>query len=150
MRQAAAVRAQPGRAQAPGLVEELLGPVAAQPGFEDGEVFGIRADVADGHLVGTERALDREAVHGLRDRSNPSACGARSWPRRSIARGAPAGRCLDVRDLVEGSIERGGQLLVHIEGVVTGDEDRAMAVTLEQPPQLVLADPRQDRRVGDL
>ena len=51
-------------AETPGLVEELLGPVAAHPGFEHGEMLGIGADVADGHLMGAERALDRQPVDG--------------------------------------------------------------------------------------
>ena len=137
-------------AEAPGLVEELLGPVAAHPGFEHGQVLGIRADLAHGHLVGPERALDRQAVHGLGPRPALGRAQDDHGPRGTTARGAAPGRGLDVGDLVEGSIERGGQLLVDVEGVVAGDEDRAVTVALEQPPQLVVADPSQDRRVGDL
>ena len=45
-------------------VEELVGPVAAQPFLQHGQVRGIGADVRDGHLVRPERPLHRQAVHG--------------------------------------------------------------------------------------
>ena len=47
-------------------------------------------------------------------------------------------RPFDGRDLVEGLVEGGGQLLVHVGRVVTGDGDRTVAVAVEQRFELFL------------
>ena len=40
------------------LVEELFGPVAAEPRLELGQMLGVGADLGQGKLVGPERSLD--------------------------------------------------------------------------------------------
>ena len=47
------------------LVEQLLGPVALHPALELGDVFGVLGVHQERHLVGSERALDRQAVDDL-------------------------------------------------------------------------------------
>src|SRR5262245_51945081 len=49
-----------------GSVEEFLGPVTAHPLLEDLPVFRVGADLADRHLVRTERALNLLSVDLLR------------------------------------------------------------------------------------
>ena len=61
-----------------------------------------------------------------------------------------AGAALDLGDLVERAVELGGERLVHRLRVVAGDEARRVPVALQQRAQLVLGDPREHRRVGDL
>ena len=57
---------------------------------------------------------------------------------------------LDPPDLVDDLVERGGHRLVHRLGLVALDEPRAVAVAGHQRVELVVRDPGQDGRVGDL
>ena len=48
--------------RAPAFVKEFLGPVAAEPSFELGQMLGVGADLGQRDLVGPERPLDGESV----------------------------------------------------------------------------------------
>jgi hypothetical protein len=54
------------------------------------------------------------------------------------------------RDLVQGFVERGRELLMHPRRLVAGDGQRPPAVADEEREELVLRDPREDGRVRDL
>ena len=60
------------------VVEELLGPIALHPLFEDAHVARILVHLSHRHLVRAPIALGPPAVDLLRGRSSPWACGARS------------------------------------------------------------------------
>jgi hypothetical protein len=60
---------QPGHdlvARRPGPVEQLLGPVGAQPRLQRGELLGVGTDGRQRYLVGPPGTLDRQAVEALR------------------------------------------------------------------------------------
>ena len=80
---------------APFVVEELLGPVALHPLFEDADVVGLRRQLRQRNLVRAERALDLHSVHHLRPRPALRDCAARSSAtaaaRESRARARRAG-----------------------------------------------------------
>ena len=138
------------RTQPAVFVEQLLGPIAAQPFFELGPVFGIVVRLGERDLVRAPGALNLLAVHRLWP--GPAlGCAQHDhrphWPLRLMT---ATRRALDGRDVVEGVVEGGGQLLVHGGRVVTGDRDRAVTVTAQQRFQFGVRDAGQHRRVGDL
>ena len=150
---ACAVRCEGGQLgdEPPGGVEQLLGPVAAHPLLELRAVLGVGVGLGQRHLVGAPGALDREAVDDLR--SGPALRGAQHdhRPGRTMARrGCAPCRVLDLGDVVEHGVERGGELLVHGRGIVACHEMRGVAVAAHQLGQLVGGDPGQHRGVGDL
>ena len=59
------------RFEAAPLIEEFLWPVAPHPGFQQFEVFGMGGRVGKRHLVGTEGALNLQAIDHL-------------WPRPAL------------------------------------------------------------------
>ena len=60
------------------------------------------------------------------------------------------GALLDRRDVVRDPVKRLGQQAVDGRGIVARDEIWLVAVPDEQRSQLLLGNPREDRRVGDL
>ena len=132
------------------LVEELLRPVAAHPLLEQLDVSLVAADIRHRHLVRAPRALDRLAVDLLRARPALRRAQDDHRPARPFGRLARARRLLDPGDVVERVVERGGELAVHVRGVVAGDEQRPVAVALEERDELVLGDAREHGRVRDL
>ena len=63
----------------------------------------------------------------------------------------PRWRYLDLtRDLRQDRIERPGEGLMHQRRIVALDEMRIVAVAAQELGQLLAADPRQHRRIGDL
>jgi hypothetical protein len=56
------------RFQAALLIEEFLGPVAAQPVFQQLEMLGMRGRIGERHLMRTEGAFDLQAIDDLRPR----------------------------------------------------------------------------------
>ena len=125
------------------VAEQLVRPVRAHPRLELGERLRVLAQVAERDLVGSRRALAR---------ARPALRGAQHdhRPARPLAVAVLAGAPLDLRDLVERLVERGGHALVHVLRVVALDEDRPVPVALEQRGELVVRDLRQHGRVGDL
>src|SRR5665647_763935 len=132
------------------VVEELLGPVAAQPRFEQRKVLGNVSGCADGDLMGAEGALDGLVVDLLRPR--PAFGCAQNDHRPARARGvvALARLLLDGLDALDHFVEHGGHALVNLRRVVAVHEVRGVAVAFEQRAQLVLRDASQHRGAGDL
>ena len=154
------VRAHPPRAtrrelgkvgmQPAAVVEQLLGPVAAQPVLEQREVVRILTDVGHRDLVGAPAALGRKAVDLFRARPalrRPEHDHRPGLPRR---RALVARRVLDLRDPVERPVERGREGLMHQLGLVAFDQQRLPAVPAEERDELVLRDPGEHGRVRDL
>ena len=131
-------------------VEELCGPVAAQPLLQGGEVGGVGAHLGQRHLVRAPGPLDGDAVD--LGRARPPLRGAQHEHRPA---GRPAGRrrrrlVLEGGDLVEHRVQRGRHDPVEDGRVVALDHVRGPAVALQQLVQLFGRDPGQHRRVGDL
>ena len=104
------------------LVEQLLGPVAAQPLFQLRAVLGILVRLRPAAPGGSARCPQPACRPPPSARSSPWACAARSSATpaaRPVL--AVAGRALNGRDVVERVVEGGGQLLVHGSRIVSGD-----------------------------
>ena len=139
-------------------VEQLVRPVRPQPLLQLGAVGVVVAGLRQRHLMGAPRALDELAVHLVRP--GPALRGAQDEHRPAGPVDAPLGVELllgvgaDAGDLGDDLVQRGGHPLVDGHGVLAVepalDDVRAVAVPFELPEQLVLRDPGQDRRVGDL
>ena len=132
------------------LVEELLRPVAPHPLLEQRDAVGLLAHVGERDLVRAPRALDRQAVDLLRPRPALRRAQDQHRPLRPLGLAVLARRALDARDVVERVVERGRELLVHGVRLVALDEQRPVAVALEERDELVLRDAREDGRVRDL
>ena len=108
-----------------------------------GERHLVRAPgVLDGHAVHLARA--RPALRRPQHDHRP----ARPGHVAAVARGG-----LDLRDPVERVVQRRREALVHRPGPpveAARDEQRLPPVPLEERDELVLRDPREDRRVRDL
>jgi hypothetical protein len=133
------------------LVEQFLRLVGLHPLLQRGKVDRVGAHTGQGHLVGPEGALDllavdldrtRPALGGGQDHHRPAHWSLHLAPR---ARG-PA----NLADALDHVVKGGGELLVHRGGVVTRDDGRVVAVAAQQGHEVVLGDPGQHRRVGDL
>ena len=114
------------------------------------QVLGILGELGERHLVRAERALGRQAVDLLRARSSPSACAGRSSASAGAPRRPPARARWIAAISSRTASSAAASSLVDRLGLVALDEARRVAVALEQRAQLVLADPREHRRVGDL
>ena len=131
------------------VVEQFLRPVALHPVFEDAHVLGVVVHLAHRHLVRAPVTLGAPAVDFLR--AGPP-LGVRSTiigQRGRSLRPVPRVR-LDALDLADDGVQRRRHQLVHRFGVVALDEIRGVAVAAEQLVQFLVADPGQERRVGDL
>ncbi len=131
-------------------VEELLGPVGAQPRLELGEVLGPLGEARERHLVRAPGALGGLAVH--RGRAGPPLGRAQhdhrpegARPRSTAARGR-----LEAGDVVERLVQRRRHGPVHQPGIGALDEEGAMAVAAHQALELLAGDPREEGRPGDL
>ena len=115
------------------LVEEFFRLVASHPALELLEMLG-RSRGRDGerHLVGPERALDRQAI----DEFRPGPALERSEddhrPARAGGVAFDAGVVLDLLDLLDHPIEGRGHRLMHLLRLVSLDEVRRPAVAEEQ------------------
>ncbi len=142
--------------QPAGVVEQLLGAVAAQPVLQHLQVLGGVSGVGQRHLVGAPGALGALPVDLLR--AGPPLGGAQHDHRPpgtlDLLGVQPGGPLLDVGDLVEHLIQQRGEPGVDRDGVLvveTGGEDvRMVAVPAHEVGELVLADAGQHRGVGDL
>ena len=132
------------------LVEQLLGAVGAHPRLELAQVLGVVGQAGERNLVRAPRPLRRLAVDLLRPGPALRRAQDDHRPARALEIAVVARAALDLGDLVERAVERGGERLVHRLGIVAGDEARRVPVALQQRAQLVLGDPREQRRVGDL
>ena len=138
------------RHEAAALVEELLRTVALHPRLEEAEVVGVGAHLAQRHLVGAPRALDRQAVD--EGGAGPALGAAQDdhRPARAAGRAILACRPLDPLDRPDHFVHDARHQPVGSHRLVDRHETGFVAVALEQGPQLRLGDARQDGRVGDL
>jgi hypothetical protein len=132
------------------LVEQLLWLVAAHPALENLDVLGLLLEVGDRHLVGAEGALDLDPV----DLLGPGPALGRAEhdhrPARARLQLSAAGRGLDPRDLLQRLVQGPRHQPVHGCWIAAADEQRPVAVALEERPQLGLGDARQHSGIGDL
>ena len=113
-------------------------------------MLGVGPDLAHRHLVRAPGALDRLAVDLLRAGPALGRPQHDHRPARPLGRAALARRPLDRGDLLDDGVHDGRPSAGGRRRVVALDEVRRVPVALHQRPQLVLRDPGQDRRVGDL
>ena len=131
-------------------IEELLGLVAAQPALEQLQVGRILTHLRERHLVRPPRALHLVALDRLRPGPPFGRAEDDHRPARPERRVRLARALLIRANLPDRLLERRGHLLVHLRGIAPLDEVRRVAVSDEQRLQLLVADAREDRRVGDL
>ena len=109
------------------VVEQLLGPVAAQPRLELREVLGVRARVSASGTWCARQVPSTGTPSTSSGRSSPWACAARSsasaGARRRRPRGARPAGCRAMSSSAASSAA--AMLLVHVVGVVALDEIRA-------------------------
>ncbi len=134
-------------------VEELLRPVRAHPVLQLPQVCGVLAHPCERDLVRPPGAFDRIAVDGRR--ASPALGRAQDDHRPAcvLPSGVGARRprlLLDEGDAVQGVVQRAGHGVVHLGGVAAGHVQRVVPVAAQQRVELVLGDPGQHRRVGDL
>ena len=115
-----------------------------------GEVLGVGAHFGERHLMRAPRAFDGKAV----DERGPGPPLGRPQHDHRPARAGPRRPTRAPRVAVAGSrparVERRGELLVDERRVVAGDEVGRPPVPFEEARQLVVADAREHRGVGDL
>lgn len=103
--------------------------------------------------MGTPCALDGVAVDGRR--AGPALGRAQDDHRPACVLPSRVGArrpclSLDEGDAVQGVVHRAGHGAVHLGGVAAGHVQRVVPVAAQQRVELVLGDPGQHRRVGDL
>ena len=114
----------------------------------------VRAYLGERHLVRAPAVLHRLAVHLAR--AGPALGRAQDdhRPARPLGHAALARGLLDLGDLVQRLVEHGRKALVNgrvLLAVEAARHDQGpVAVALEELEQLLVADPRQHGRVGDL
>ena len=153
------------RAQRAALVEQLLGPIRAQPRLQLRQVLGLCVQIGERNLVGAERPLRRQPVDLLG--TGPALRCAQHDHRPARPTGGVGGvgvcvlarpavpplrsrQSLNLGDLPSDLVQRCGHLLVHRRGIRALHEPRRVAVAFHQRAQLVLGNPREHGRVGDL
>ena len=136
--------------KAAGRVEQLLGPVALHPAFEDAHVLGVAPNLAHRHLMRAPVAFLALAVDLLR--AGPALRGAHDdhRPDGPLREAVGAGNVLDAPNVVNDLFQRRRHQLVHGLRVVALDEMRRVAVAAHQGFELFMRDARENRRIGDL
>ena len=131
------------------LREQFLRAVAAHPGLDEGEMRGIRLDVADGNLMRAPRALETMAVDFFGSR--PALGRAQHDHRPARPRRDPRASCLGLQfaNLAYAVLERRGHLPMHRSRVGTFNEIRRPAEAYEQRFEFFGRNARQNRRVRD-
>ncbi len=136
--------------QGPVRVEQFLGVVGAHPLLELGQVLRVLPGRGERDLVRPPGALHRQAVDHLGP--GPALGGAQHdhRPGGPAQVAVDAGAVLDGADLGEDRVHGRGELLVHQLGVVALHRVRGVPVAAQQRFQLLVRDPGQHGRVGDL
>ena len=133
------------------LIEQLLGLVAFHPAFEQLDMIGMLGD-PPGAAPGAPGTSLRSA--GRRRLSAPSSPWATSA--RSSASAAGWCRCwlrallLDLPDVLDGLVQRGGHELMHFFRLVAFHKVGRPAAAAQKLLQLLMLDAGQDGRVADL
>ncbi len=113
-------------------------------------MLGLGAKLRERHLVGAKRPLAGQAVDRLGARPALRRDEHDHRPARPRRLALLARSPLDLGDLLEHRVERRRHQLVHDGRLVTLDEMRRVAVTVQQRRELLARNPREHRRVGDL
>ena len=142
------------RVEAAVVAEQLLRPVGTQPLVEQRQVLGVVADAGERDLMGTLGALDGDAVDLARPGPALRCPQHDHRPARRTVQHALGGLPADGRDLVQRRVHRGGHPLMD-DGRIFAveppcDDIRVVAVAAHQVEELVLVDPGEHGRVGDL
>ena len=110
----------------------------------------VLVHLAHGHLMGTPVALRPLTVDLLRAGPPLGRAEHEHRPQRPL-RGPVAARIgFDAPDLLDDRVQRASHELMHRLGLLPFDEIRRVAVPSEQMVQLLVTDPRQHARIGDL
>ena len=125
------------------------GPVAFHPLFKNSNVVRL-VHVAHGNLVRTPIVFALLAVDLLRTRPSLRRAENDHRPGRPFQIAPVPGLGPDPLDLGHRSVERAGQLLVHLCGIVPLDEVGRVAHALEELLQFLLGNAGEEARVGDL
>lgn len=139
-----------GGPRGPGVVEQFLGAVGAQPLLQLRQVLRIGAYGGQGHLVGAPGVLHGQSVD--LGGAGPALGGAQDdhGPAGAAGGALLAGGPLDRGDAVEGGVHGAGRRAVDGGGFVAGDVDRIVSTAAQQFVELGLGEAGEDRRVGDL
>ncbi len=136
-------------------VEQFFRVIAAQPGFQQLQVFRILTDLEDRDLVGAPEAFELVAVDFFR--AGPAFGGSQHDHRPAGPAGVAPGElavfasvALDGANVVDAVLEHGGHGLVHDVWVVAFDEVRIPAIAAEEPLQFLVRNAREDCGIGDL
>ena len=133
------------------LVEERLWLIATHPVLEQLQMALLRPNIGDRNLMSAPEALDLLAVDLSRPRPALGASQHQYGPGRAcLFVGRFAGLLLDRGDAVENPVERVGHQAVHRRGIAAFDEEGLISVPPEEVPDLLIACPPEDRRIGDL
>ena len=133
------------------LVEQLLGPVAPQPVLEEREVLRVRRGPRPSGPGASGRCPRSGGRRPPSGRSSPSASEGRSSARSAgrSRRPSRASRWIVAISSMTWSIVRAIAWCISA-GSSPSTKYGRVAVALEQRDELVVRDPREDRRVGDL
>src|SRR5207248_3988525 len=119
------------------VVEQLPRLVGLHPGLEAAQVIGILPDLRDRDLVRAERALDLDAVDGLRSGPPLGRAEHDHRPTRTPG-GAAAGALLNLADSVVAGIQRRRQRGMDAGWIVPGDDERLVAMAAQQRGDLLV------------
>jgi hypothetical protein len=136
--------------QAAATVEQLGGRIAFHPLLEDVYMLGVFVHLAHRHLVGAPEAFGAPAVDLLRAGPTLGCAQHDHRPARTPREPARARVGFDAPDLLDNRVQRRGHQLVHCLRVVALDKVRCVSVAAEKMVELLVADSREDRRIGDL
>ena len=133
------------------VVEQFLGLVALHPFFQHLQMLGFVRQLGQRHLVRAPGAFHRLAVHFLRPGPALGRAQNDHRPARPL-RNAVCARasCWIARISAQHRVQRRRHQLVHRLRLVAFHEIRLVAVAREQVRQLLVADARQHRGIGDL
>ena len=136
--------------QRAGRVEELFVPVAAHPVFEQFQMRRVVLHVGEWHLVRSPRALSFVALDLLGSGPAFRRPEHDHRPARSERRLRRSRLLLQRPDFADRHFQRRRHRLVHHVRIAAFDEVRLVAVADKQRFELLVADAREDRRVGNL
>src|SRR5579883_342803 len=129
-------------------IEELLGPVAAQPRFEPCELRSIAVSSGKGHLACPERPLCRLTVQHLWTRPAARGTQHQHGPRQRPTKSPRARGRLDVADPQNDLIETARHERMHLRRIVSFDEMRVMSVPVEDITKPLALAATQDCEIG--
>src|SRR6185437_16760057 len=134
------------------FVEQFVRPVALQPIFELLQMFGI-LEIGERDLMRAPGPLDRLAIDEFRSCPTLGRAEDDHGPARALyvlrLAARPRG-ALNLTNLRQNRIERAGERLMDDRRIVALDKMRGVAIAAQQRRQLLAADARQHRRIGDL